>query len=321
MHRNQILIENILGKIGKYFRLQYCSTTTVLHRSQRLKYPIGSQRNSRLNDMVQSDMELTFIGTSSSLPASTRKVSCISFRHQSEFWLFDCGESSQLQLQNSFLTSSKIKKIFITHLHGDHSFGLPGVLCMIGCSKLSIVLSKLDTSDIVDIYGPPGIRDYLRASLQLTYSRISVSYRVHELKNVPNLHCRNPVMPRIKTVASPEYGEIEEGRDIYPNSDGHYHLFEENDLVVTAAPLQHSVPCVGYVIHEKPQKGNFMIDKVRSLVIQNKEALMKQYGLQKSAARIYGILNEMNYGDVFTFPDGTRIAINEIIGPIRPGTE
>jgi len=136
---------------------------------------------------------------------------------QSDVWLFDCGESTQLQMQKSRVKPSRIKKIFLTHAHGDHSFGLPGVLCLIGQStqeerELAKLASKgnlgnFEAPEPIDIYGPEGTRDLVRATIQLTYSRVVAPFRVHELKNVPYLHDKcvkwRPPQPSVRTRFDP----------------------------------------------------------------------------------------------------------------------
>jgi len=86
---------------------------------------------------------------------------------------------SQIQIQRtSSIKPRKITKIFLTHAHGDHTFGLPGLLCLMGQDR------DRDAAP-VDIYGPEGLRMYLRAAIRYSVSRIVPHYRVHEIMDVP----------------------------------------------------------------------------------------------------------------------------------------
>ena len=74
-------------------------------------------------------MHLHFLGTSSGSPAIERNVSCTALNllpENGEIWLFDCGEATQHQILRTSIRPGKIRRIFITHLHGDHIFGLLG---------------------------------------------------------------------------------------------------------------------------------------------------------------------------------------------------
>lgn len=205
-------------------------------------HPTGAFRDDRLLEGSQpilgitaggpgsgmGDMDLTFLGTASCIPSLTRGVSCLAYRYKSDVWLFDCGEGSQQQMQKSRIKPSKINKIFITHLHGDHSFGLPGVLCLIGQSTMAerekeksikkdssnnysdrFDNSKFDDDFVMDIYGPEGTRDFLRAAIQLTYSKVVNPYRIHELKNVPDLYHKyskfKQALPQVRLFLFPFY--------------------------------------------------------------------------------------------------------------------
>ena len=83
---------------------------------------------------------------------------------RSELWLFDCGEGTQHQFLRSELRISQLKKIFITHMHGDHIFGLPGLLASLGLSG---------NSSGVDIFGPSPLREYLHGVFRNSSSKVS----------------------------------------------------------------------------------------------------------------------------------------------------
>ena len=75
-------------------------------------------------------MEIQFLGTGAGVPAKHRNVTGIALKlldERNAVWLFDCGKDSIANFKSS-IRPRKIEKIFITHLHGDHIFGLPGLL-------------------------------------------------------------------------------------------------------------------------------------------------------------------------------------------------
>jgi ribonuclease Z len=113
-------------------------------------------------------MELMFLGTSSGTPTKERNVSGIALKeiNKKEWYLIDCGEGTQHQIMRTHLSLNKLKEIFITHLHGDHCYGLPGLLASasIGGRKDSLVIigsSKvfLITHKPQQLYGKYGVEE------------------------------------------------------------------------------------------------------------------------------------------------------------------
>ena len=110
-------------------------------------------------------MNITFLGTSSGVPTLTRNVSSLALKlsQSSEVWLFDCGEGTQHQIIKSNIKSSQIKKIFITHMHGDHIYGLPGLLATLGLSGNS---NGIDLSDLILTFLSFKINTFIFGSLE-----------------------------------------------------------------------------------------------------------------------------------------------------------
>src|SRR4051794_35674609 len=100
-------------------------------------------------------IRIVFLGTSAGMPSRTRNVASVAVVMDGHVLLFDCGEGTQHQLMRSeHVRSGGIEAIFITHLHGDHLFGLPGLLGSLGLGG---------RRDPLAVYGPQGIAAYLKS--------------------------------------------------------------------------------------------------------------------------------------------------------------
>ncbi|MBO8234358.1 ribonuclease Z [Prochlorococcus marinus XMU1419] len=121
-------------------------------------------------------MNITFLGTSSGVPTLTRNVSSLALKlsQSAEVYLFDCGEGTQHQLMRSKIKSSQIKKIFITHMHGDHIYGLPGLLATLGLSG---------KSKGIEIYGPSELKDFINSALRSSFCKLSFPLHFVEVEN------------------------------------------------------------------------------------------------------------------------------------------
>ena len=107
---------------------------------------------------MTSKIKLTFLGTSDSVPSMSRNHSSILLNYYGENILVDCGEGTQRQFRKAGLNPCKIDKILITHWHGDHVLGLPGLLQTLSLSGYNKTL---------EIYGPRGSKKYLEAMLNV----------------------------------------------------------------------------------------------------------------------------------------------------------
>ncbi|KAI0089323.1 beta-lactamase-like protein [Irpex rosettiformis] len=207
-----------------------------------------------------SALNITFLGTASAQPSTTRNHSSLALRLGGDVWLFDCGEATQHQIQKSAVKMGKISKIFITHTHGDHIFGLVPLLASRlngaggtaeGVEDPRVQALPTHWTGVIEIYGPPGTRDYVRSSLACTHTILGGPYVVHEL------HAPSSPSPSASFVIPPNPAELPGGRNIPVDEEiGTWrHIFTDEFVQVSAAPIAHSVPCVGYVVEEKPVPG------------------------------------------------------------------
>ncbi len=182
-------------------------------------------------------MKITFLGTSAGKPTKERGLSAIGveFDQERSWYLFDCGEGTQFQLLHSSLKIGRLKAIFITHLHGDHFYGLPGLLAS---KKMDDALSPLR------VYGPKGLKAFLDVALgvsscDLGYMLEIVEFEAYDefvfdkfsLKILPLVHsidsyafyiCENDITNRLNESKlrqvglepSPLYGELKRGKDL-----------------------------------------------------------------------------------------------------------
>ncbi len=121
-------------------------------------------------------MEFIFLGTSAGKPTKERNVSSIALRiEQSGEWLlFDCGEATQHRIMESDIHFGKIEKIFITHLHGDHLFGLFGLLS---------TRNMLDIHSPLEIYAPKGIKKLLKTISVISQWNLQEEIKIVEIED------------------------------------------------------------------------------------------------------------------------------------------
>jgi ribonuclease Z len=120
-------------------------------------------------------LDLFFLGTGAGMPAKLRNVTSIALKLLEErgaVWLFDVGEATQHQILHTSLKPRRIEKIFITHLHGDHIYGLPGLL-----SSRSFQGGESE----VTVYGPKGIKEYIEMSLSLSQTYLKYHLSIIEI--------------------------------------------------------------------------------------------------------------------------------------------
>ena len=117
-------------------------------------------------------VKVTFLGTSAQIPTAKRNHVAMLLTYDGENILVDCGEGTQRQFRKARLNPCKVNRILITHRHGDHVFGLPGLLSTFDLSGYNKTLY---------IYGPKGIKRFLESFLALNYVKREFKIKIEEI--------------------------------------------------------------------------------------------------------------------------------------------
>lgn len=167
------------------------------------------------------------------MPSRHRNVSSIALSwlpQANRFWLFDCGEATQHRLWDAGLTLHRLERIYITHLHGDHIFGLPGVL---GSRSAYGVETPLH------VYGPSGLKRWIETTLSVSETHLGYPLEIHEVSETP-----------------------------LNKADGSLIDLENlHGISVQVAWLHHAIPSLGYRVEEPGLPGTVDVGKAKHLGI------------------------------------------------------
>ena len=166
-------------------------------------------------------ISVVFLGTSGSVPTLKRSLPSVVIQCPKQLWMFDCGENTQRQMMQAKVSFHKKLKVFLSHLHGDHVLGLPGVLQ---------TMSLMDRKEPVQIYGPPGIKDFLVCTKETLNFGLTFPLEINEV--------------------------LSEGI-----------IAEEDEYVVTAVKSNHAVVGFCYAFVEKRRAGKFYPEKAQALKV------------------------------------------------------
>lgn len=118
-------------------------------------------------------LQVIFLGTAGSVPTITRSLPAVALRRKGELILFDCGEGVQRQMVRAGLGFNRKMKVFVTHMHGDHMLGLPGLIQ---------TMSLLDRTKKLEIYGPIGLDDFIEAVEKTVRFTLTFTLEIAEIE-------------------------------------------------------------------------------------------------------------------------------------------
>ena len=193
------------------------------------------------------------LGCGSALPTLHHNASAQVVEIRGKLFLVDCGEGTQVQLRRSRLRFTKISAVFITHLHGDHCFGLIGMLSTFGLLGRTARLA---------IYAPAALEPMLKQQMQLC---------CHDFDYEVDFHAVDTTQQQV--------------------------VYEDRSLTVETIPLEHRMPCCGYLFREKPSLPHIRRDMIDFYEIPTSQ------------------INNIKAGADWTTPDGEVVKNERLVEP------
>jgi ribonuclease Z len=117
-------------------------------------------------------MRVIFLGTAGSVPTSARSLPAVLIKRQNEQLMFDCGEGVQRQMIKAKAGFHRKTKIFVSHMHGDHVLGLPGLLQ---------TMALMGRQKKLEVYGPEGIRQFVECVRESLQFGLTFTVEIHEV--------------------------------------------------------------------------------------------------------------------------------------------
>ena len=200
--------------------------------------------------------ELHILGCGSALPTTRHFATSQVVNLRDKLFMIDCGEGAQMQLRKSRLKFSRLNHIFISHLHGDHCFGLMGLISTFGL---------LGRTAELHIHSPKGLEELLTPMLNFFCHTLAYKVIFHEFDT------------RQTSV-----------------------VYDDRSMTVTTIPLQHRIPCCGFLFAEKARPNHIIRDMVDFYKVPVYE------------------LNRIKNGSDYVTPEGEVIANTRLTRPSDP---
>jgi ribonuclease Z len=189
-------------------------------------------------------MELIILGSSAAIPVQERNLPAIALKYKNELIIFDCGEDIQRGIINAGLKFNKPLKILISHFHGDHIIGLPGLLFRFGL---------IDRNAPLIIFGPPNLYLYLYLHRKILGLKANYPLKIFEIH-----HSQNKLIEFEGLDAERPHNEFQIKDNI---------IFENTRYFLKYTLVDHSVLTYGYCFLEKPRNGKFNPNRARDVGI------------------------------------------------------